>query len=262
MKGFLISLAFTVLAAVAVAIAVDYFVIGDIVATGRSHVKRVAPYAISIRGNAMETMVDQEIDALNARRAANVKGRASKILILENVSYQRSGGKVVSAGRIMDLEGPRSIVLVLDMFDVGGRYLSSASVTLSSRKGVSTDFGFSIVDRPDGASFSIRALDQGMSEIRMQPANELANIGVRRLLPDDMLYPGDLQELTERLTALGYGYGKVMTAGDVPMLAVMRRFRADHGISGPDFVSIGDLVAIRLVTRGVRPVNTAQLERY
>ena len=207
----------------------------------------------------MESRMREALASINVQRESRRDGDQAKVIFLERVSFERSAGGVVARGSVMDLGAPRKVNAVVDAFDGGRGYLASASSPLATSSG-STPFSVFLQDRDDYQSFSVRFLDERMEEIVMRSSDT----PLRKLPPllmDDPVHAADMGEVASRLVALGYAAKTGPVRDEIVAGALVSRFRADAGISGPEGVTIGDLLALRAVG-GSNPSPTTDLAGY
>lgn len=193
----------------------------------------------------IESKIAEELNTINGRREASKDKFASKTVFLEKVSYERSAGAVVARGSLSDWGNPRSLVVVIDAFDENGTYVRSSSSNVSTRDG-STSFSVSIVDDDVFQKFAVRFLDQNMEDVVMRSFADERKIPP--LLLDDPVHSSDLVEVAKRLVLLGYAKDVKPLKDEIVAAAIISRFRADYGLKGPGGVTIGDLLALRLVS--------------
>lgn len=207
---------------------------------------RKAPYSVRVSGGTLSSRVAQALSVINAERGARREHGRTKVLILERVAFERSAGGVVARGVVNDLGAPRDVSAVIDAFDGSRGYLASGSSPLATKAG-STPFSVFLADDDRFESFSIRFLDQGMQEI-LTRTTEATSSRTPPLLMDDVIRPSDVTEVAVRLALLGYVSSASEVRDDIAALAVVDRFRRDHGIDGPRALSVGDLLALREVS--------------
>jgi len=217
-----------------------------------------APYRVSVSGAKMMEGVASGLAVANASRESRVHADQARTAVLERVDFERSAGGVVARGVVTDLGGPRRLYVIIDAFGADKAYISSGSSSVDTQSS-STPFSVSMTDDDRFASFAVRFLDAGMTEVQMRTP-DAPKASLPPLLADDMLHSGDLPEIVERLVSLGYAESAQRVVGDAATLALVQRFRRDHMLDGPGVVTIGDLLAVRSVTPNVKP--RADLSRY
>lgn len=195
-------------------------------------------------GPVLSSRIAQSLATVNAERESRKDSSGGKTVYLEKVSFERSAGGVIARGTVADWGAPRSLNVVIDAFDGARTYLQSASAAIQTVQG-STAFSVSLDDDDAYQSFSVRFLDERMEEVVMRSADTPAR-KVPPLLMDDPLQPADLGEAAERLVLLGYADKAQPLRDEIVASALIRRFRADHGLDGPSGITIGDLIALRL----------------
>jgi len=196
-------------------------------------------------GPALQSRIVQDLSVINAQRESRRDGDV-RAVFLEKVSFERSAGGVVARGSILDLGAPRAVNVVIDAFDGSRNYLSSASSPVQS-SATSTPFTVSMMDEDRFQSFSVRFLDAGMEEIVMRSADTPIR-KVPPVLVDDPLHAADLSEVAERLVMLGYAAKAQPVRDEIVAAALVSRFRKDYGLGGQSGVTVGDLVALRIVS--------------
>lgn len=190
--------------------------------------------------------VQSSLSRINAQRDARKDGSTSRTVYLEKVSFERSAGGVVARGSVADWAAPRTLKIVIDAFDAGKNYMASGSSSLSTTPGSST-FSVSLEDQDEFQSFSVRFLDEDMQEVVMRSAQTPVK-KAPPLLIDDPLHSSDLSEVAERLVLLGYAEKAGPVRDEIVASALVARFRADYGLSGPQGVTVGDLLALREIS--------------
>tara|TARA_B100000378_G_scaffold277677_1_gene278609 strand:+ start:4022 stop:4948 length:927 start_codon:yes stop_codon:yes gene_type:complete len=185
---------------------------------------------------------DIETEALMAMRILKDKERRN--VVLESSSFSRGGGAVRGQGVFWDGAGPREIRMYLDAYGDGRLPIASFPFDFVST-GQKQPLSVSARDYPAFKRFAFRFSHEGVTlDLQAQQEGDLA---VSSVSPSAMLFHSDYGELAGLLEAAGFR----SSASIEPeaMLGAVRRFRAENGISGPDFVSVGDLFALRRVTK-------------
>jgi len=184
---------------------------------------------------------DIETEALMAMRILKDKERRN--VVLESSSFSRGGGAVRGQGVFWDGAGPREIRMYLDAYGEGSLPIASFPFDFVST-GQKQPLSVTARDYPAFKKFAFRFSHEGVTlDLGAQEENELA---VSSVSPSAMLFHSDYGELASLLEAAGFR-SSTSTEPEA-MLGAVRRFRAENGISGPDFVSVGDLFALRRVT--------------
>lgn len=210
--------------------------------------ERVAPYDIRLSGSRLEEDMGRQLAAVNAQRAARHDHTIAKDVLVEYVTFERSAGGVVTRGSLRDLGAPRTLRVVIDAFDSLRNYRASGASAIVTGPG-STQFSAEMADADDYESFGVRFLDGDVEVRKLSKDDPLP--GEPPLLMDDLVMVADDGELAQRLASLGYVQDAQDVVNDVVLLAVLQRFRHDHGITGPSAVTIGDLLALRAVSTSV-----------
>lgn len=230
----------------------------DVAKDAASQPSGSSPYSVTVSGPKLMEGVGTALSVANAAREARIDADQARVIVLERVDFERSAGGVVARGSVTDLAGPRRLYVVIDAFDENRTYLSSGSSFVDTQAS-STSFSVSMGDDDKFASFAVRFLDSGMSEIETR-TGAAGKSSLPPLLADDMLHSGDMPEVVERLVSLGYAESSQKVVGDAAALFLVSRFRRDHMLDGPGIVTIGDLLALRTVSPGI-PAR-ADLSRY
>lgn len=213
----------------------------------------------SVVGPALQSRMNEALGSINAQRDTRKDAGLGRVIFLERVSFERSAGGVVARGSIVDFGQPRRVSAVVDAFDGTRGYLQSASSVITTSQG-SIPFSVFMEDRDDFQSFSVRFLDEKMEEIVMRSADAPVR-KVPPLLMDDPVHAADMGEVASRLVSLGYAEKAGPVRDEIVAAALIDRFRADVGISGPSGVTIGDLLALR-IAGGPAPDSVADLSGY
>lgn len=210
---------------------------------------QAAPYDVGVSGPALGGLVADSLVSANVERAARRNRQASRVLVLEKVTYERSAGGVVARGVLNDPAAPRSLRVVIDAYGAYGRYLASGASSVTSAKGAAA-FSVAMRDEDTYETFNVRFLE-GEAEVPQRLASEAVG-ELPAIVADTPLFACDLPEVAERLVSLGYAPEDQLLQVEAAILVVAKRFRRDHDLSGPETVTVGDLLALRLTPSRAR----------
>ena len=185
---------------------------------------------------ASEVRADIESEALMAMRILKDKERRSAVL--ESSSFQRGNGVVRGQGVFWDGGGPREIRMYLDAYGEGSLPIASFPFDFTST-GRKQPISVSAKDYPAFRRFAFRFSHEGVT-LDLDAKND--DLTVSSVAPSAMLFQSDYGELASLLDATGFREGESL--------------EPENGISGPDFVSVGDLFALRRVA-GVQGGETS-----
>ena len=197
---------------------------------------------------ASEVRADIESEALMAMRILKDKERRS--VVLESSSFQRGNGVVRGQGVFWDGGGPREIRMYLDAYGEGSLPIASFPFDFTST-GRKQPISVTAKDYPAFRRFAFRFSHEGVT-LDLDAKND--DLTVSSVAPSAMLFQSDYGELASLLDATGFREGESLEPE--AMLGAVRRLRIENGISGPDFVSVGDLFALRRVA-GVQGGETS-----
>lgn len=189
---------------------------------------------------AREAAEDLESEAVMAMRILRDKER--RAAVLESSSFARGNGVVQGRGVFWDGAGPRDIRMYLDAYGEGNRPIASFPFDFRST-GQKQPISVSARDYPAFRRFALRFSHEGVTlDLGTDQESDLA---VSSVSPSAMLFHADYGELASLLELAGFR--KSESTEPEAMLGAVRRFRAENGLSGPDFVSVGDLFSLRRV---------------
>ena len=185
---------------------------------------------------ASEVKDDIEVEALMAMRILKDKERRS--VVLESSSFSRANGAVRGQAVFWDGAGPRPIRMYLDAYGEGRLPIASFPFDFTST-GQRQPLSVTARDYPAFRRFAHEGVTLDLN------SQEVDDLAVSSVAPSAMLFASDYGELASLLDAVGFRSSESMEPE--AMLGAVRRFRAENGLSGPDFVSLGDLFALRRV---------------
>lgn len=198
-------------------------------------------------------------DALS-REAADamriLSSSTTRLSILEDAQFVRSGGVVRGRAWFWDGAGPRDIRMYVDAFGDGPVPLASFPFEFTS-SGARQPIDVSIQDLPAFRRFALRLTSEG-APLDLAASLDAARIRVVGVSPDAVLFGSDYGELRKLLEQRDMIAAQSFEAD--AMLGAVRRFRRANGIDGPNYVSLGDLFALRLA--GGRSTGPTSLIPY
>lgn len=213
---------------------------------------------LPVSGLSLQRDVAQDLSKINLVRESRKDLSLNRSVFLEKVSFERSAGGVIAKGSVLDFFSPRNLVVVIDAFDGNKSYIGSGSSNVSTINS-SVPFSVSMDDKDEYQTFAVRFLDQNMEEIITRTgSNERPK--VPPLLIDDPIRPSDMGEIAKRLVVLGFAKKEQPLRDEIISSALIKKFRRATETSGPQGVTIGDLIALRRVTPGI--ASTTDLSDY
>lgn len=168
--------------------------------------------------------------------------KSQRKLILEEASFARGNGIVLARGAFWDAGGPREIRMFVDAYGSGSLPIASFPFDFTSN-GQRQPIEVKVRDYPSFKKFSFRFTHDGVALDVASPND--AGPKLSGVSPQAMLFHSDYGELRELLTRKGYIEDESFEPE--AMLGAVRRFRAEEGLPGPGFVTLGDLFALRIV---------------
>lgn len=171
-----------------------------------------------------------------------VKEKGNKRILLESSSFRRGAGVVHGKGLFWDGGGPRKIRMFVDAYGDGRLPVASFPFDFESTGG-RQPIAVSIKDYSHFKRFAFRFTHDGIT--LDLASSEDDSIEVSGVLPNALLFHSDYGELRKLLEMKGY----IVAESFEPdaMFGAVRRFRSDHDLPGPGFITIGDLFALRIV---------------
>lgn len=228
------------------------FVIGD---------DAISQSTILIKKNYSDKFPDLYEDARDlivsesALASAILKEKGNRKVIIDTPSFTESGNFVVARISFYDGMAPRKVTMFVDGYNASSQLVASFPYEFEST-GVNQDISVKVINPQYVSRFEIRFM-QGTNLI--QSMNSDANFPrVVPVNPDAMLFHSDYPELRKLLDGLGYMNSKSFEPA--AMFGAVRRFRIDYGMDGPDFVTLRDLFALRIVSKSTS--STVQLLPY
>ena len=205
-------------------------------------VKR-SPASLSSGGSALQLKASNLLTSESRIAMEKIKTQDEQRVVLESVNFSRGNGIVMGKGSFWDGKGPRPITMFLDAYGEGVEPIASFPVQFNSN-GQRQPVSASIRDIPDFERFAFRFVSNG-SELRLSSPGE-QELAINSISPEAMLFHSDYGELRDLLERQNYIEGKSFEPA--AMLSAVDRFRFDHGLEGPSFITIGDLFALRVVS--------------
>jgi hypothetical protein len=208
---------------------------------------------VPVSGISLQRDVAQDLAKINLVRESRKDSSLGRSVFLEKVSFERVAGGVIAKGTVLDLFPSRNLVVVLDGFDANKNYIGSGSSTISTLAS-SMPFSVSMDDKDEYQSFAVRFLDQNMEEIITRTGSS-ERPKVPPLLIDDPIRPSDMSEVAKRLVILGFAKKEQPLRDEIISSALIKHFRRTTETTGPQGVTIGDLIALRRATPGIAPIT-------
>ena len=183
---------------------------------------------------------DIETEARLAMRMLADKERRN--IVLESPAFTRKDGVVASRAIFWDGAGPRAIRMYVEAYGDGANPVASFPFDFTST-GQKQPISVSIKDYQSFQRFAFRFAHEGVTlDLNAHSGDELK---VASVPANAMLFHSDYGELSELLKLAGYMSSNSLEPD--ALLGAVRRFRADNELPGPNFVTLGDLFALRIV---------------
>lgn len=166
--------------------------------------------------------------------------RDDRRIVLESSHFARRDGKVRGVGIFWDGKGPRPLQMYVDAWGQAGTVVATYSYNFTST-GNRQKLETTGIDNPAYVKFSFRFTDgNDRLEISAIPAEDLDVVPVS---PSAMLFHKDYGEVRALLAALGESSPNSFEP--VALFGEVKRFRQQHRIDGPAFITLLDLFALR-----------------
>ena len=174
---------------------------------------------------------------------SQLKEKGKKRILIDSPSFSPRGTMMIASVSFLDGQAPRPITMFVDAYGDAPFPLASFPYNFEST-GVRQPIMVSVKNLPAFKRFELRFTHEGRTLQSTPTDPDFPRISP--LNPNAMLFHSDYSELRDLLE--GLGYIKTKSFEPSAMYGAVRRFRIDYGLDGPEFATLRDLFALRIVS--------------